>query len=137
MLVVNFADDFLHHVFHGDDARGGAVFVHHHRHVRAFFLHLAQQIVHRFVSGTARIGRTISRTLRCARCSSFELEHIAHVHEACDLIDVLFVHRDAGVLLVNHQLRSSSSDASCRMATMRGRGVITSRTVLSPNATTD
>ena len=56
VLVVDFADDFLHHVLHGDDARGGAVFIHHHGHVRAFFLHLAQQIVDRFGFGNGADG---------------------------------------------------------------------------------
>ena len=50
------------------------------------------------------MGRTMSRTLRWARSSSLELEHVAHVHEAADLIDIIFVNRDARVLLVDHEL---------------------------------
>ncbi len=50
------------------------------------------------------MGRTMSRTLRLARSSSSELEHVANVDEAGDLIDILFVNRDARVLLVDHHL---------------------------------
>ena len=56
MLVVDLADDLLHHVFHGDDARRSTVLVHHHRHVRAFFLHLAQQVVDRLGFGHGADG---------------------------------------------------------------------------------
>ncbi len=46
----------------------------------------------------------MSRTLRCGALFFVQLEHVAHVHEAGDLIDSLLVGRDARVLLVDHQL---------------------------------
>ncbi len=56
------------------------------------------------VSGTKMMGRTNSRTLPALALILLQLEHVAHVDEADDLVDILLVDRDARVLLVDDQL---------------------------------
>ena len=48
--------------------------------------------------------RTSSRTVRWARVVFVQLEHVAHVDEADDLIDGLLVDRDARELFVDDEL---------------------------------
>ena len=50
------------------------------------------------------MGRANSFTRRPAALRGVQLKHIAHVHEADDVVDGLLVDGDAGILLVNHQL---------------------------------
>ena len=45
MFVVDLADDFLQHVFHGDDAGGPAVFVEHDGQVGLEALHVGQHVL--------------------------------------------------------------------------------------------
>jgi len=45
-----------------------------------------------------------------------------------------FVNGNARILLVNHKLPQILERACAEMATMLGRGFITSRTVVSPNS---
>ena len=104
VLVVDLTDNLFHHVLHSDDAGGRSVFIHHYGHVRAFFLHLAQQIVDRlsFGNGANRARDVADFALRALFVA--ELEHVADVHEARDLIDIIFVNRNARVLLMDHDL---------------------------------
>ena len=104
VLVVNLADDLLHHVFQRDDAGGRAVLVHHHRHVRAFFLHFAQQIVDRLGFRNHADGPQNVAHLALGALVFIQLEHVADVHETGDGIDIAVEGGDARILLVDGQL---------------------------------
>ncbi len=70
VLVADLADDDFEQVFHGGEAGGVAVLVDHDHHVGVFLLHLAHEVVTGLVSGTKRMGRISSRTVRLSRSSS-------------------------------------------------------------------
>ncbi len=99
---MNLADDLLHHVLHGDDARGRAVFVHDHHHVRALFLHFAHQIVHRLRLGNGADGAHDIAHFATGALLVVELEHIANMDESGDLIDRSIVSWNARELFVDH-----------------------------------
>ena len=104
MLVVNLAQDFFHHVFHGGEAGRVAVLVDHDGHVRAVLLHFAQQIVHRLGLGNKANGARQFFHPAALPIRFVQFEHVAHVHEADDVVDGSLIDRNARVLLVNHQL---------------------------------
>ena len=90
------------------------------------------------VSGTKRMGADQLADGAVGALVFIQLEHVAHMHEADDLIDGSFVDRDARILFVDDQLRAVlRAWRPAEMATILGRGVMTSRTTLSPNSTTD
>src|SRR6185437_4183440 len=87
MLIANFTQDDLHDIFHGGESGGVAVFIDHDHQVRAFLLHLAQQIVYGFC-----FRHELDGPHQLANGSFFTVafghfEHVAHVDETDDVID--------------------------------------------------
>src|ERR1700733_692372 len=109
VFFADFADNFFHHVFDGDDPGHQTVFVNHDGHLLILALHFLQQF-----------GAKLR--LRHKKSGALQFTNGAM--------------RGFGVRHFEHIARHSSSDASVRIAMTSGRGVITSRTRLSPNSTT-
>ena len=102
MLVVNLADDFLHHVLHGDDARGRPVLVDDHYHVGSLFLHFAHQIVHGLRLGNCTDGAHDIAHFATGALLVVKLEHIANMDKSGYLVNRSIVSRNAGELLMDH-----------------------------------
>src|SRR5271166_2152769 len=87
VLVVNFAENFFDHIFHGHQAGRVSVFIDHDGHVGAILLHLAEQYIHGLAlrhnaDGTGQFldGAALALLL-------VEFEHVAHMDEPDDQID--------------------------------------------------
>ena len=104
VLVANLAQDHFHQVLHGGQAGGVAVLVHHDDHVGAVLLHLAHEVVDRLGLGHEADGPHQFADGAVGALVFIQFEHVPHMHEADDLIDGSFVHRNAGILLVDDQL---------------------------------
>ena len=138
VLVANLADEFLDHVLDRDEARGAAVLVDHHGELKAPLLELPQQVDDalglRHERGRAHDLADRARPVRFSRC----LDQVLHHDESDDVVEVLGVHRQARVLLLADEApQIVDALPSAWIATMSGRGVMTSRTSVSPKSTTD
>ena len=104
MLVADLADDHLQQVLHGGQAGGVSVLVHHDHHVGVFLLHLAHEVADGLGFGHEdEVADQLAHGAVLA-LFFFDLEHVAHVDEAGDMIDVPLVHRNARELLVDDEL---------------------------------
>ena len=104
MFVANLADNDFQQILHGGQAGGVAVFVHHDHHVRAFLLHLAHEVVHRLGFGHEADGAHQFPHAPVLALLFFQFEHVAHMDEADNLVDILLEDRDARVLLRDDEL---------------------------------
>src|ERR1035437_7354438 len=104
VLVADFAQDDFDEVFHAGEAGGVAVLVDHDDHVGVVLLHLAHEVVDGLSLGHRADGAYQLADGAVGALVFIQLEHIAHMHEADDLIDGSFVDRDARILLVDDQL---------------------------------
>ena len=136
VLVANLADDLLEQILDGHEPGGAAVLVDDDRHLRLPALHLLQQLrdalaLRHEVAPTASASSAAARRpaaappgpsrTRCRRCCRG-----CRGRPAC-----------ASTAPRGTATRRSCSVASARMATMSGRGVITSRTTVSVKSTID
>ena len=89
----------------------------------------------RLLSGTTTAGRS-SGVIGRASSAALERDQILHEHEARDVVEALLEDREPRVLLLAEQ-RAQIADrrAPPGCATMSGRGVMTSRTSVSPKST--
>src|ERR1017187_1048792 len=104
VLVADFSDDDFQQVFHGGQAGGVAVLVHHDHHVAVLLLHLAHQVAHRLGLRHHADGAHQFADGAMLALFSLQLEHVAHVDEADHPVDGLLVDRNARVLLRDDEL---------------------------------
>src|SRR5271157_5741907 len=104
VLVADLSDDHLEQIFHGGQAGGIAVLVHHNHHVRILLLHLAHQVAHRLGLGHEQDGPHQLADRAVGALGFVQLEHVAHVHEADDTVDALLEYRDPRILFGDDKL---------------------------------
>src|SRR5262249_3793481 len=104
VFIANLSDDHFQEIFHGGEARGVAIFIHHDDHMAVLLLHLAHQVGDRLSFGHEHDGADELAHGAPRALALIELEHVAHVNKSDDLVDGLLVDRDAGELLVNDNL---------------------------------
>jgi len=98
VFVLDAAQDGFHQVLHGDDARGAAVFVHHHGHVQLFGGELGEQVL--AAGGFGHKHGLAHQRLEVkggAVALAQQGQQVLDVQDAADVVDGLLVHRDAGV----------------------------------------
>ena len=101
MFITDLSQYDLYKVFHGGEAGGCAIFIHHNDHVTALLLHLAHQ-----VAGGFGFGYEANRAHDFAHGSGGpdglgHLKHIARMNEANHVINGCFVDRNARVLFID------------------------------------
>src|SRR5579871_552057 len=104
VLVADLTYEDFQQILHRGQAGGVAVFIHDDHHVSIFLLHLAHQIVHRLAFGHEQDWAQKLPHDAPLALLFFEFEHITDVNETHNLIDVLLVRGDAGVLHVDNKL---------------------------------
>ena len=138
VLVADLADDLLEQILEVTRPGGAAVLVDDDGHLHLLALEFLQQLRHALGLRHER-GRPHERGDRCASSGGAgQLIEILHEDEADDVVEILLV--DTGMREYScsrNSARSSSIVASARIATMSGRGVMTSRTSVSPKSTID
>ncbi len=105
VLVADFADDHFHQIFHGGEAGGVAVLVHHNHHVAVLLLHLAHQVVDRLgfrhqADGAHQFAHRARVRARSSSSSNMSRTWTKPITWSM----VCFVDRNARILLVDHQL---------------------------------
>src|SRR6266852_4373139 len=104
VFVADLAQDHFHQVLHRAQTGGVAVLIHHNHHVRVVLLHLAHEIVYRLALGHYADGSHQFSHGPSHAFVLFQLEHVADMHEADDLVDRPFIDGDARILFVDNEL---------------------------------
>ena len=137
VLVANVADDLLQKILDGDEAGDGSIFVDDDAHVLLFALHLAQELVtalgFRNECGGAQDGGDGAG----AGLLVGDLQKVVGEGEALDVVERAGVNGDTRVVVQAQQLEKRSRVTDSETAKISGRGVITSRTSMSPNSTAE
>src|SRR3954447_6812978 len=89
VLVADFADDDLEQVLHGGEAGGVAVLVYDDDHVGALMLHLAHEVADGLGLGDEEDGADEVADGAVLALGLVDLEHVANVDKADDLVDVV------------------------------------------------
>jgi hypothetical protein len=137
VFVADFAEDFFDEVFEGGDAGGIAVFVDDIDHVDAAGLHFAEEVGGGFGFGDAREGAEEAREGGAFALVVAEFPEVADMDEADDAVDGAIVDGDAGELFGADEGAEVFEGPVGGDGDDGGSGVMTSRTRLSPKATTD
>jgi hypothetical protein len=104
-LVVDLADDLLEQVLQCDEARDGAVLVHHDRHVALLAADLREQ-----VTEPLRLGHEVRRVEQPAQVGAAggavleRHEQAAHVQDAEHVVELVVVDRIARIRVLQHLL---------------------------------
>ena len=101
VLVVDAADDLLHDVAHGDDARRAAVLIHDNAHLGATLLHGLQQLSDGRALGH---GRQLANLPIAHGRVLGHVHEVLGVHEADDAVLRAVAHRVARVLILAHDV---------------------------------
>ena len=106
MLVLDVADDLLHHVLDGDQPVDAAILIDDQRHVHARKPHLQQQVEHAHAGCDEQHGpRNFGQRHLPALVLDRRGEHILDVDHADDLVERTAIHRQAGMRLLRHQVQ--------------------------------
>ena len=104
----------------------------------ALALELLQQLGHALGLGHEMRRPDQRRDRLVGRRSALQQDQVLHEHEAQHVVEGLFVDRHARVLLLAEQrLAAARTSRSASMPMMSGRGVMTSRTMVSRKSTSD
>src|SRR6267143_6982858 len=103
-LVMDLADNLFDKIFHGDQAGDAAVFIDHENHVIARLLHLLQQVVYGL--GLRNKGNRLDHQANAL--GPFALlpdpKKVALVNEAFDVVQIVAIHGNTRMTLVDDQL---------------------------------
>ena len=111
VLVFDAAHELLEHVFHGQHAGDGAELIHHHRHVRMAGAEFFEQLRKRLGLGHHQVRpQQAPDAKRAARAACADgvaplfpnRQQIFVVQNADDLFRLLFLHRQARMLFLDH-----------------------------------
>ena len=99
MLVADLTHDLFHQVFNRDQPGDSAVLIYDNRHPDILLLHLAEQITSELAL-RYEINVTPHQAVQRPdpRLTIRHLQHVLRVNDSLNIVDVPFIHGDAGVV---------------------------------------
>ena len=139
VLVCDVADDGFEEVFDGDDAGDGSVLVNDDAHVLLGGLHLAEEFGDHLGLGDEGGGALDLGDGEGGGVGIGDLEEVVGEGDAGDVVEGVAEDGDAGEDVGSSMAGGELLEGEGLMGTAKisGRGVMTSRTTLSPNSTTE
>ena len=105
VFVLNIADDFFQNILHADHTRGAAVLVHNDRHLCLLAGHFRKHVIAlRRFRHEKSLPHEISHAVSGNILPPDQPQQVFRVQHSNDIVDVVLIHRHAGIFLVLCQL---------------------------------